>query len=192
MTEEFEQVALDLFGKRGFANVSAEDIAETAGVTVRTFYRYFSSKEEVLAVYPRRLSERVWDAIKEEPTDRPFFDVFASALLNLAASMDPYELQRWWEVVTSDPSSLQSMVLNVFQLRPDMEPVFAPWMSDNPDSSLQFELVLGAGQSAIVAAATCWHTFGGDLVSWVERGLAIYAQGLATQPGRRRQRSRAD
>jgi hypothetical protein len=91
--------------------------------------------------------------------------------------------------VSSDPSSLQSMALNVFELRPDMEPVFAPWMSDDPNSALYFELVLGAGQSAIVAAATCWHTHGGDLVSWVERALAVYSQGFATHGARRRGRS---
>ena len=40
--------ALELFGKHGFAPVTVHQIASHAGVTERTFYRHFASKEEVL------------------------------------------------------------------------------------------------------------------------------------------------
>jgi AcrR family transcriptional regulator len=41
--------ALDLFVRDGYDNVSVELIAEEAGISLRTFYRYFSTKDEVLA-----------------------------------------------------------------------------------------------------------------------------------------------
>lgn len=41
--------AMKVFPKRGFASTRVEDILEEAGIARRTFYRYFTSKEDVLA-----------------------------------------------------------------------------------------------------------------------------------------------
>ena len=42
------EAALARFVRDGFAATSVDDIAADAGVTTRTFYRYFASKDEVL------------------------------------------------------------------------------------------------------------------------------------------------
>jgi len=41
--------AVEIFAERGFSTTRVEDILERAGVARRTFYKYFSSKEAVLA-----------------------------------------------------------------------------------------------------------------------------------------------
>lgn len=45
---ELELVALDLFATQGFTQTSVEQIAAGAGVSKRTFFRYFDSKTAVL------------------------------------------------------------------------------------------------------------------------------------------------
>ena len=47
-TERLVLAALDLFAERGYENTTVIEIAERAGLTKSTFFRYFPDKREVL------------------------------------------------------------------------------------------------------------------------------------------------
>src|ERR1700752_1335739 len=46
--EALRQAALKSFARKGFANVTVTELAQEAGVTERTFFRHFPTKEAVL------------------------------------------------------------------------------------------------------------------------------------------------
>lgn len=61
--------AIALFLERGYADVSMEHIASEVGVTSRTVYRYFSSKEQILSAFALRSAMFLPDAIAARPAD---------------------------------------------------------------------------------------------------------------------------
>jgi AcrR family transcriptional regulator len=63
------QAALALFEERGYDETTVAQIAEAAGLTKRTFFRYFSDKREVLFNGSHELQERWVGGIEAAPTD---------------------------------------------------------------------------------------------------------------------------
>src|SRR3954453_2531130 len=62
MRADIERVAMRMFLDRGYDAVSVDDIAEAVGMSSRTFFRYYATKDEVLSSYRRGLSEALVDA----------------------------------------------------------------------------------------------------------------------------------
>jgi len=186
ISAEIENAALNLFAQRGYSHVSVEDIAREAGVSARTFYRYFASKEDVLTLYPRRLTAFVRRALMEEVIGSPIFEALSSVLVKLAQSMDLDELRRWCSVTSSDGHSYMSMALHDRSLRADMEPLFRQRFAGDSTDSMEFDLALRAGQMAISAATAEWFTRGGDFVALVQAALEVFARGFRAADERRR------
>jgi TetR/AcrR family transcriptional regulator, regulator of mycofactocin system len=43
-----ERAALDLFSRRGFENVTSDEVADAAGISRRTFFRYYATKADAV------------------------------------------------------------------------------------------------------------------------------------------------
>jgi AcrR family transcriptional regulator len=83
--------AMELFDERGFENATVADIAERAGLTKRTFFRYFGDKREVLFSGTEVLEEKFVAGIAAAPADyRPLDAVAAGldAMADLFGEMD--------------------------------------------------------------------------------------------------------
>ena len=65
MRARIQSVALDLFNKEGFENVSVEEIAQAAGCSVGNIYHYFKSKDE-LAIQLTDNVDRLYLELEQE------------------------------------------------------------------------------------------------------------------------------
>jgi len=75
-----EQAALALYGERGFEDTTVAEIAARAGLTERTFFRYFADKREVLFWGAGALQELLVSAVASAPDSASPIDAVAAAL----------------------------------------------------------------------------------------------------------------
>jgi TetR/AcrR family transcriptional regulator, regulator of mycofactocin system len=78
--EAIEKVALEVFAARGFEDTPVEDIAAAAGISRRTFFRYFGSKSDIPFGDYATLLQDLEQWLMAEPDDRPMFEVIAEGV----------------------------------------------------------------------------------------------------------------
>ena len=76
----FRAAALELFVERGYDQTTVADIAQRAGLTRRTFFRYFTDKREVLFNGSERLQQIMVTALNGAPERASAFEAVAAAL----------------------------------------------------------------------------------------------------------------
>jgi AcrR family transcriptional regulator len=89
-----EKAAVKLLLERGFDEVTADEIAEAAGISRRTFFRYFPSRDEVLCgVYIRALLH-LFELLRARPLEEPLIEALVNAArIDLVPSTDLDELE---------------------------------------------------------------------------------------------------
>jgi AcrR family transcriptional regulator len=75
-----EQAALKLYVERGFEQTTVAEIAKLAGLTERTFFRYFADKREVLFWGARAFKEVIVSSVAAAPETAAPIDAVAAAL----------------------------------------------------------------------------------------------------------------
>ena len=78
---EVEEAALGLVAERSFDEVSVDEIAAAAGVSTRTVFRYFATKEDVVLGSGRRAHDQFLLALESRPSRESPFDALRSALV---------------------------------------------------------------------------------------------------------------
>jgi AcrR family transcriptional regulator len=80
------EVALRLFDDNGYDAVSVDNIAAVAGVSQRTFFRYFQSKDDLILQYERSLHARLLAALAQRPAEEGPVTALWNAYLETATT----------------------------------------------------------------------------------------------------------
>lgn len=80
---EIERAAWDLFATVGFDRATVAEISRNAGVSRRTFFRYFRTKEELLSYSVEHFGLRVAERFADAPKSRNPLIALEDAILSL-------------------------------------------------------------------------------------------------------------
>lgn len=96
--DRLREAALALFLEHGYENVTVAQITERAGLTRRTFSRYFADKRDVLFAGSDRLPAALADAVLKADAGLTPFEALLNALERVgdtvAAQVAPHAAQR--------------------------------------------------------------------------------------------------
>lgn len=101
-----QQAALELYRERGYDRTTTAEIAARAGVTERTFFRYFPDKREVLFDEDPRLRPTLTAAIAEAPDSLQPLEILYRAFRSIVRLLEdnrPFTEPRR-EVIASTPA----------------------------------------------------------------------------------------
>src|ERR1700722_10127103 len=91
-SERIVEKGLKLFVKNGYEATTLDAIAEAAGISRRTFFYYFKSKEDVLlAAHDSGFREALKPAMLDESPDQAPLDVVQKCLIKLASRYETKE-----------------------------------------------------------------------------------------------------
>lgn len=79
------EAAIDLFLEQGYDDTPMTAVAEAAGVSRRTLYRYFATKDDIVFEAPREWLEVFNGVVDDRLPDEATRDLFRRALLEVAA-----------------------------------------------------------------------------------------------------------
>jgi AcrR family transcriptional regulator len=181
--EALRQAALKSFAHKGFGKVTVTELAREAGVTERTFFRHFPTKEAVLFQDYETQLEWLAEALAQRPSSESLFD---AVLASVAAF--PHDLE-----VVRQAATARVELISADQIAGHLRVVqssFARVLTDfvgkrNPDVAnidLAAEVAGSALAAALVAAVENWGRGGcaGDLGELVAASLDLVRSGFAS------------
>ncbi|OSC41479.1 TetR/AcrR family transcriptional regulator [Mycobacterium decipiens] len=161
--EALRQAALVRFLAQGFEDTSAEQIASDAGVSLRTFYRHFRSKHDLLfADYDAGLH---WfrAALDSRPADESIIDSVQSAIFSF-----PYDVDAVTKIAALRDTELDSgrIVRHIQQVQTDFADAIAAQLrrrrcaaqaaAHTPDARVRIAVTARCVAAAVFGAMEVW------------------------------------
>lgn len=128
-----ETHAVRLVGQDGLEATTATAIAEAAGVTERTFFRYFASKHEAILGY---VIDRLTGApnLTDHCGDRVTIECLLRAFRTRATMLaDDDELVRRMQIINSDPRLRKELQVELSRIRELLSVEIARYEGAKPD-----------------------------------------------------------
>jgi AcrR family transcriptional regulator len=186
--------ALNLAFERGLDNVTRDDIANLAGVSLRTFNNYFTGKYEALAYRQGERMRRGLALLRQRPADEPLWTAITHAVLQ--------PLEEDFADVRGDenrvPSRQELTEVRKLLLNPQVrnavpQQLFDEWLEvigertgTDPDRDLYPRLVVAIVRAVGDAAADTYVRADPPvaITALMRSGFAAVSAGLPEPPGK--------
>ncbi|MEV6912313.1 TetR/AcrR family transcriptional regulator [Amycolatopsis sp. NPDC051071] len=183
--------AVRLVADRGLDNVTVEDISAAAGVSPRTFFNYFASKEDAVVIANADYAERSQRTIekflatpKEIGTARAFVDAVKEEFAQVDENREEW-LGRMKAIQENATLHSRAVAMNHETIGPTIEAI-ALRAGVDPKAELYPALLLATLGGAVNAALILWYQHDGRVsaLELLDQAVEMLLAGLPEPGGR--------
>ncbi|EPX64697.1 putative tetR-family transcriptional regulator [Cystobacter fuscus DSM 2262] len=109
---EASRAIIDLFLRKRTSDFSVKELAAHAGLSERTFYRYFPRKEDAIRPAVDASLARLVSDVRAAPRDKPLREAMVEALGRLPVEEDPMSWENFLPVL-NETESLRAVWLQI-------------------------------------------------------------------------------
>ncbi len=156
--QDIQRAALRLFAERGFDAVTTEEIAAAAGIGHSTYFRYVTSKEDLLLGTLRRAGTALVDNLQARPRSESPEEALCQASLQWSRAFiaDEEALGNWRAAIRAAPHVLDRVALIGPFERAQLTKLLGDRMGAGPDEDLRPGLLVHTVLAAAEFAFLRW------------------------------------
>lgn len=179
--EDLHRAALDLVEEKGFAAVTTDEIAQRAGVSARTFFNYFPSKDAaVLGTQPDDIAE-LERLIREGAEDEDALESLrrVSVAMVAPAAADPVLRAQRRRVLLTEPSLAPALVRRNITLENALTTALEDRLGTPHASDVRIRIAVAAALGAVRACFEHLQAGGpGELEDQIDEAFDLLRDGL--------------
>lgn len=150
--------AIELFAAKGFDETTVEEVAQAAGVSRRSFFRYFASKDNLLAQNVVQHGIALKDAISECPPGFTSLEVVRATVLTVGKnSAAQPNTRRVIEIAERSSSARQAHLSRWIEVEDIVAKAFADRRRGTSQDDLRPRLLASLTLSAMNVAIMAWY-----------------------------------
>lgn len=155
---EITEAAIQLLDERGFDETTVDDLAKAAGISARTFFRYFPSKEDVVFGELAPLGQEVRDALNVRPPEETPWQALRGALQVMVdlADADVARALRVTRIASSTPALRARNLEKHNDWAGLLAPLVAVRLDTGGDSHIRSEALVYSALACLDVALNTW------------------------------------
>jgi AcrR family transcriptional regulator len=150
--------AIELFVARGFDETTVEEVAQAAGVSRASYFRYFSSKDDLLAQNVLKYGLALREAIRACPPSFTPLDIMRETVLSVAKqSVNHPRTRQVIDISKRSASATQAHMSRMIEVEDGVAAAFAERIWRSSKDELEPRLLAALTLSAMNVAIMSWY-----------------------------------